>query len=227
MTFGLDSNLCDRALAGDRGALDVLIKGMRPHVEKQLMRYPVSEEDRHDLVQSTLLQVMRRLGTFRGEASFSTWLFRVTANEALMLMRSQRRQRARFVEGMDLEDLAVLPAMSTETAEDQHDFGAANRQRDEQVRGALDSLPEDYRALVMAHYHNEQGLDEIACQMDLTESAVRSRLHRARGRLRSRLEKTAAAYGIAANPATSSAPQAAENVSRIRQSSVLPSARAA
>src|SRR5215207_8379992 len=102
--------LIERVKEGDRDALDALTRLIRPHVERQLGRYPVSDDDRLDLVQSTLLQVVRRIRSFRGDSSFTTWLFRVTANEALMLMRSQRRQRARLVEGLDFEDLGALPA---------------------------------------------------------------------------------------------------------------------
>ncbi|HKQ69053.1 MAG TPA: sigma factor, partial [Polyangiaceae bacterium] len=83
-----DTNLIARAKAGEGAALEELIVRIRPNVERQLTRYPVSDEDRRDLLQATLLQVVRRLASFRGDANFSTWLFRVTANEALMLMRA-------------------------------------------------------------------------------------------------------------------------------------------
>ena len=72
--------LIERVKGGDREALDTLTRLIRPHVERQLARYPVSDDDRLDLVQSTLLQVVRRIRSFRGDSSFTTWLFRVTAN---------------------------------------------------------------------------------------------------------------------------------------------------
>jgi RNA polymerase sigma-70 factor (ECF subfamily) len=188
MAFVLDHALLTRALDGDRVAMNHLVTQLRPHVERQLLRYPVAEEDRRDLLQATLMQVVRRLGSFRGDSSFSTWLFRVTANEALMLMRSQRRLRARVVSGFELEDLGALPAN-----DDQSDtLGFDERERDAQVRSALDALPADYRDVVVAHYHQDLGLQEIADRMDLTESAVRSRLHRARTKLRALLERTGA-----------------------------------
>ena len=104
MAFLIDNSTLTRASDGDPAALTRLATMLRPHIEKQLLRYPVTDEDRRDLVQATLMQVIRRVGSFRGDASFSTWLFRVTANEALMLMRSQRRHRTRVVGGLDLED---------------------------------------------------------------------------------------------------------------------------
>jgi RNA polymerase sigma-70 factor (ECF subfamily) len=180
-----ETDLIARAQTGEGPALEELIVQIRPHVQRQLMRYPVSDEDRRDLLQMTLLQVVRRLGSFRGQSSFSTWLFRVTANEALMLMRWQRRHRARLVEGMDLDDLASLPvrAGSDETQE-----APARSERERALSHALAELPDDYRHIVVAHYHDDLGLQEIADELCVSESAVRSRLHRARSRLRALLQ---------------------------------------
>ncbi len=186
MAFALQRDTLDAAVNGDAAALEEVLKTITPHVERQLLRYPVSDEDRRDLLQATLMQIVRRLGSFRAEASFSTWLFRVTANEALMLMRSRRRHRARFVEGLDWEDLATLPAVNDNDPDG--DLGIGAKRREEQVRDALGQLPQDYRDVVIAHYHMDLGLQEIADRLSITESAVRSRLHRARSRLRSLLK---------------------------------------
>jgi RNA polymerase sigma-70 factor (ECF subfamily) len=188
MAFAIARETLDSAVNGDTAALDHVLRMIKPHVERQLLRYPVSDEDRRDLLQATLMQIVRRLGSFRAESSFSTWLFRVTANEALMLMRSRRRHRARVVEGLDWEELATLPSVNDNEIV-QVDAGAANRERDARVRDALKELPEDYRDVVVAHYHLDLGLQEIADKLAITESAVRSRLHRARTRLRTLLER--------------------------------------
>jgi RNA polymerase sigma-70 factor (ECF subfamily) len=186
-----ETNLIARAQSGEDVALEQLIVRIRPHVERQLMRYPVSDEDRRDLLQMTLLQVVRRLGSFRGDSSFSTWLFRVTANEALMLMRAQRRHRARLVEGLDLDDLGNITAFRA--GGDELHEARARTECEKVLRTALDELPEDYRHIVVAHYHEDQGLQEIAERLRVTESAVRSRLHRARSRLRELLEHSSVA----------------------------------
>jgi RNA polymerase sigma-70 factor (ECF subfamily) len=188
MAFAIEREILDNAVNGDNAALDHVLRMIKPHVERQLLRYPVSDEDRRDLLQATLMQIVRRLGSFRAESSFSTWLFRVTANEALMLMRSRRRHRARVVEGLDWEELATLPSVNDNEIV-QVDAGVANRERDSRVRDALKELPEDYRDVVVAHYHLDLGLQEIADKLAITESAVRSRLHRARTRLRTLLER--------------------------------------
>src|SRR5258707_8864530 len=143
MAFSIDKSTLERAANGDSAALGRLVTVLMPHIEKQLLRYPLTEEDRRDLVQATLMQICRRVGSFRGDSSFSTWLFRVTANEALMMMRSQRRHRARLVEGLDLEDLEALPAANDGEIEGRADGAAAAGERDAWVRQALDQLPED------------------------------------------------------------------------------------
>lgn len=188
MAFSPDKQMLSKASRGDSAALSALVVQLRPHIEKQLLRYPLSEDDRRDLVQSTLVQIIRRVGSFRGDSSFSTWLFRVTANEALMLMRTQRRHRARLVEGLDFEDLAALPAANQGAVEDRADAAAAQNERDARVRAALDELPAEYRDVVALHYHQDLGLQEIADRLGSTESAIRSRLHRARARLRTILK---------------------------------------
>jgi len=199
MAYSLDRDVLTRALDGDSRALSTLIGDLRPHIERQLLRYPVTDEDRRDLVQATLMQVLRRLGSFRGDSSFSTWLFRVTANEALMLMRSQRRHRARLVEGMELDELGALPS-STDDQVERGDAALVTSERDARVRTALAELPDDYRDVVVAHYHLDLGLQEIAARFDLTESAVRSRLHRARARLRALLESSEVTMTSLARP---------------------------
>jgi RNA polymerase sigma-70 factor (ECF subfamily) len=198
MAFPIDKSILEQAAGGQQAALAALVTMLQPHIEKQLLRYPVTDEDRHDLVQMTLMQVIRRVGSFRGDSSFSTWLFRVTANEALMMMRSQRRHRARLLGGLDLDELGNLPAANDRAIEPHGDAVAASSQRDARVRRALEELPAAYRDVVALHYHQDLGLHEIATRLSTTESAVRSRLHRARSRLRAILERSPVGAEIAA-----------------------------
>jgi RNA polymerase sigma-70 factor (ECF subfamily) len=198
MAFLIDPSTLEKAANNAPGALDALIALVQPHVEKQLLRYPLSADDRLDVLQATLLQLVRHVSSFRGDSSFSTWLFRVTANEALMVMRSQRRHRARLVEGLDLEDLSNLPAANDPSSDPRADANVAASERDALVRKALDELPARYRDVVSLHYHHELGLHEIAARLSTTESAVRSRLHRARSRLRALLDRGSLRVEVAA-----------------------------
>lgn len=189
MVTNIERTILDRALTQDPAALAELVSRVTPSIERQLMRYPVSDEDRKDLLQATLMQVVRRLSSFRGDSSFSTWLFRVTANEALMMLRSQRRHRARVTDAPEFEALAER-AVPLDGPKPGLDDEAEDRERATWIRTALAELPDEYRDVVVAHYHLELGLQEIADRMEISESAVRSRLHRARTRLRTLLDKT-------------------------------------
>jgi RNA polymerase sigma-70 factor, ECF subfamily len=209
------------AQGGDPSALAHLTRHIRPLVERQLLRYPLSEEDRRDVLQSALMQVVRRIDSFRGDATFSTWLFRVTANEALMLMRSQRRHRAHLAADVDPDDKAnaATPERGDGPGSDE---SALQAERELYVRDALEQLPEHYRAVVRAHYQQELGLHEIAHLLQLSESAVRSRLHRARSRLRALL--VSGPYAPTASDA--SAPSAENRYARAAETG-LPAASAA
>jgi RNA polymerase sigma-70 factor (ECF subfamily) len=175
----LDPSIVRYAQDGDPVAFDVVVKHVRPNIEQQLKRYPLSDEDRRDLLQSVLMRLLSKIGSFRGDASFSTWLFRVTANEALMLMRSNRRHTDRMAEVRDVEGLEA-PAPDNDPTD-----GMAERCG--RVREALNQIPEPYKNVVVAHYLLDLDLRQIAKRFDISESAVRSRLFRARARLRANI----------------------------------------
>ena len=178
--MSLSPSVIRLAQNGNRDALEQLITAIRPLIQRQLIRYPVTEEDREDLLQTTSLQVVRKIGSFRGDSSFSTWLFRVTANEALMLMRAQRRHRTRLVEGLEDDE---LDAITHDAHGVQEPFGEEH-DRARHLRSAFATLPKTYQSVVEAHYGQDLGLQEIAQRFNMTEASVRSRLHRARARLR-------------------------------------------
>lgn len=166
------------AQRGDPRALDRVVRAVTPSAQAMLRRFPLSEEDRHDALQNTLLRVCLALPSYRQEARFSTWLYRVCANEALMLMRKVRVRQSREAD-VDPEDVALLLTVEAEEP---------GKDRHEEVQEALASLPEHYRSVLAAYYGEGRGLDDIAASSVETESAVRARVHRARQLLRRRLE---------------------------------------
>jgi RNA polymerase sigma-70 factor, ECF subfamily len=154
-----------------RPSLDVLLRRIAPAVERQLRRYPFDAEDRRDLAQTALLRIVRGLRAFRGDSAIGTWVFRITANEALKLLRTRRRQRALAL------GLSSRGALSNDVRDPLH--------ARLHVRAALGALAEHERDLVVAHYHLDLSPQELAKKLGVKEGAVRVRLHRARARLRS------------------------------------------
>jgi RNA polymerase sigma-70 factor (ECF subfamily) len=151
------------------------------------MRMLRSEADAEDVTQEVLLQVIRRLDTFRGNSTFDTWLYRVTVNAVLVL----RRKRAAARERQFAEDGAEAGQAGTNrrgrpTAPP--DAEALDREALGRVEAAIDQLPEGYRDLFILS--DVQGLSnaEIGDVMGLSIPAVKSRLHRARLMLRDTLQ---------------------------------------
>ena len=182
-----DVELVGRAQAGDEKALVTLLERYRPVIQRQLQRYPVDDADRNDLVQDALLQVIRKLGTFRGDSQFSTWLYRVTANAALMRLRSDRRRRQTSFDdyaGEAEQALALAVVMPGGEWSDRADSRYDQAQRRARLERALSNLPDGYREVVIEHYLEGEPLQDLADRLGTTESAVRSRLHRARTTLR-------------------------------------------
>jgi RNA polymerase sigma-70 factor (ECF subfamily) len=189
-----DSKLVEMSRSGNKRALSVLLARYQPVIQRQLQRFPIDAADRNDLVQDAMLQVIRRLDTFRGDAQFSTWLYRVTANAALMRMRSDRRRRQTSFEDHESEaEAAMLAAPSTPGGQwaMRQDHRVEEQRRRDCLEAALEELPESYREVVLEHYLEGAPLQQLADRLGTTESSVRSRLHRARTTLRERLRDAA------------------------------------
>jgi RNA polymerase sigma-70 factor, ECF subfamily len=182
-----DAELVEMAQSGNEKALITLLERYRPVIQRQLQRYPVDDADRSDLVQDALLQVIRKLGTFRGDSQFSTWLYRVTANAALMRLRSDRRRRQASFDDHCTEAeqaLALAVVMPGGEWSERADSRYDQAQRRAKLERALSNLPDGYREVVIEHYLEGEALQDLADRLGTTESAVRSRLHRARTTLR-------------------------------------------
>ena len=167
--------ILNRALTGEGGALNALVAELRPHVERQLLRYPVADEDRRDLLQTTLMQVVRRLGSFRGDAAVATWVHRIAMNEALTRVRRKGRPQT---------TLDVADAMHVADGADAPADAAARAARIRAVRDALARLPPDHRAAVALRDIEGYSSAEAAAILGIAEPALKSRLHRGRMRLR-------------------------------------------
>jgi RNA polymerase sigma-70 factor (ECF subfamily) len=185
-TIDSDQALLERARARDPRAIEELVRRHRPTIERMLRRFRVDEVERSELVQDALLQMVDKTHTFRGDAQFSTWLYRVATNAALMRLRSKRRKHADSLDalGDERESLLARSPWAHDESPEQKLERASQARR---VERALAALPASYRALVIEHYLADEPLQAIADRLRTTESSVRSKLHRARKLLRDEL----------------------------------------
>jgi len=178
---GLDS-LVAAARGGDRRAFDELVR--RTHVETYTLalRLTANEEDARDVVQETYLRAWRGLDRFRGDARFTTWLYRITANTAYTHLRRRRRFHA------DTLDAAVAEPAETRI-ESLPEAVAEQEALLDRLSAALDRLAPKLRVLVVLKDVYELSHEEIAGELGISVTAAKVRLHRGRRRLRELLEE--------------------------------------
>jgi len=152
-----------------------------PRVYHLARRMLGNDADAEDVTQDVLLQVVRKLDTFRGESAFPTWLHRVTVNAAL----AHRRKRANRDEGrvfdplehFDADGLHGAPVKRWSVRPDQP---ALDRERRQLIEDAIKQLPEMYRDVYLLADVEQLPNAEIADILNMSVAAVKSRLHRAR-----------------------------------------------
>jgi len=173
---------------GDPAAFEALVRAESPRLFRFLLRFLEDEEDARNVMQEAFLQAFRRIDTFRGDARLTTWLYGIALNQARVLLRKNRRYEA-----MDEADLDRLqPTFSRGMYAQRHrpwppDVLAEREDLRRLVREAIDRLPDSYREIILLRDIEELSTEEVARMLNLSEGAVRVRLHRARQALRALL----------------------------------------
>jgi RNA polymerase sigma-70 factor (ECF subfamily) len=170
--------LVQAARDGDQQAFTRLVDATYVGTYTLALRMTGDPEDARDVTQDAYLRAYRSLDRFRGDAQFTTWLYRITANCASTSMKRRRRHRHEELgtEGAELVDL-------------RHDVDPELRADASELRGrvldALDRLPAKLRAVVVLRDVYELSHEAIATELGISTTAAKVRLHRARLRLRS------------------------------------------
>jgi len=167
------------AQAGDRGAFEELVRATHADAYTLAFRLCGDEEDARDVVQEAYLRAYRGLRRFRGDAQFTTWLYRIVANCAATSLARRSRSRT---SAMD-ED---APIADEAPEADPVAMAEATSLRD-RVAVALQALPPRLRAVVVLRDVYDLPHDAIAKELGISEAAAKVRLHRARRRLRDQL----------------------------------------
>jgi RNA polymerase sigma-70 factor, ECF subfamily len=168
--------LVDAAQDGDRGAFDELVRRTYVDTYTLAVRLTGHEEDARDVVQEAYLRAWKGLRRFRGDAQFSTWLYRITANTAYSHVQKRRRQRTTALDDVD-EPLDTRSEASPETV-------AEATAGLEQLAAALAQLPDGLREVVVLKDVYGLPHEAIAEELDISVTAAKVRLHRGRKRLR-------------------------------------------
>ncbi len=174
-----EAELIAAAQSGDREAFDELVRRTFVDTFTLARRLTGNEEDARDVVQDAYLRAWRAIGKFRGEAQFSTWLYRITANAAATHTRKRKRHAT--------ESLEVVAEPVDTHAEAQPEASTESADSLQRIAAALDELPPKLRSLVVLKDVYGLPHDAIAEELGISVPAAKVRLHRARKKLRDRL----------------------------------------
>jgi RNA polymerase sigma-70 factor (ECF subfamily) len=180
-----DEELVARSMGGDLDSFNQLVLRWERPIYALAYRVIGREEDARDVAQETFLRAFRALSGFKGQAKFSSWLYRITLNLCRDWIRKERRTPvSQAPEGIDIIELAGegTPAETIEQLVGRKELGRA-------VSKAMAMLPEDQRtAIILKEYHGLT-FQEIADMLDCPLSTVKTRLYQGLSVVRKQLEE--------------------------------------
>lgn len=173
------------ARRGDRNAFNRLVQAYQIPVYNLTYRMLGNAQEAEDAAQETFLRAYKRLSTYLPDKKFSNWILSIASHYCIDLLRRRRFQ------WLSVEDDPAVAWLSSD--EEQPDDAALRRERAEEVRVLLERLEPNYRAPLVLRYWHDLSYKEIAEMLELTEPAVKTRLHRARLQMAAMLQENAAA----------------------------------
>jgi RNA polymerase sigma-70 factor (ECF subfamily) len=185
-----DHEVIAMILRGNPDKYRVLVEKYQTMVFRTCMGFLHSKDDADDLTQDVFIQAYQSLKSFKGEAAFSTWVYRIAVNASLNRVRKNSRNPilsridSLFVVGRERE--ISIPAYD---AEDPESILISN-EKSKWIQNALDSLPENQRTAIVLSKYDDLPQKEIAAIMQTTEGAVEALIQRAKANLRIKLSAT-------------------------------------
>jgi RNA polymerase sigma-70 factor (ECF subfamily) len=185
-----EADLVARLQAGDPEAFEELVRTYGGRLLSVARRFVRNEADAQDIVQAAYLSAFRSLAQFERSCQLSTWLHRIVVNTALMKLRTRRRKPEGSIE-------LLLPSFQEDGhhVEQFSEWGASADvllEREETratVRACIQQLPDNYRQVLLLRDIEELNTQEVAQMLEMTPTAVKVRLHRARQALSTLLRK--------------------------------------
>ena len=182
-----DNEIIKDILRGDKDKFRVLIDHHKNMVFRTVMGFVHEKDDADDLTQDVFIQAYQSLSRFKGEASFSTWLYRIAVNASLNKIRKSPIQVLfqRFDDSIpdNIDKQSPGPVMDEQNPENL----LILNEKSQWIQKALDSLPEKQRTAIVLSKYDDLPQKEIAGIMNISEGAVEALLQRAKNNLRKKL----------------------------------------
>ena len=178
-----DAEYVRQTLCGNTQTFNCLIQKYQRQVYNLAYRMLGNAEDSGDIVQETFIRAYGALGSFRQDANFVTWLYKITSNLCIDQLRSRKNKGTLSLE-VELEE-GREPAANIRTSSPENVVIRENTR--DIIHKAIMNLPEKYRAVVVMRHLHDMSVEEIATALELPSGTVKTHLFRAREMLRERL----------------------------------------
>lgn len=179
-----DTELITECLNGHTEAFSQLVVRYQNRLFTTLVNLLGSAEDARDVAQESFVHAFQKLHTFRGDSAFYSWLFRIALNSAV----SYQRKQSRVLVSIEAAREQTGQEPASEHPESDPGFALDVSEKQALVRSAMAELSEEYRTVLVLKEVDGLKYEEIADIVDCPIGTVRSRIHRARTELRSKLE---------------------------------------
>jgi len=178
-----DQELIDECLKGQTQSFGQLVLRYQDRLYNMLTNLLGSREDAREVAQEAFISSFQKLHTFGGRSAFYSWLFRIALNSAM----SRKRKKRRVPVSIDTIREQTGTEPSDRRLDNHPGYSMELSERQAAVRAALADLPEEFRTVLVLKEMEDLKYEEIAEMLDCPIGTVRSRIHRARAEMRSRL----------------------------------------
>src|SRR5580765_7738153 len=186
-----NDELLSRLQSGDERALSDLADTYGTKIYQLAFRYLRNKEDAEEITQDVLFKVYRKVGSFRGDAALSSWIYRITFNAAMSRLRTARYQRSQDEDRTTAQnaDGELIASSRPDVADwsQMADETVLRSQLRNRVMSAILALPAIYRAPVMLRDIQGMSTEEASAMLKVKDQTLKSRLHRGRLILRKQL----------------------------------------
>ncbi|MBO9201185.1 MULTISPECIES: RNA polymerase sigma factor [Niastella] len=181
-TGPVDNEIINKVLQGDQAQYAQLVKRYQNFVFTIVLRYTPNREDAEEIAQDVFVKAYRSLADFRGESKFSTWLYTIVTTTCITFLRKKKVP----IQSLDTEQVF-------EVADSQNSDFKANQVEQKSklqvINEALRLLSIDDARIITLFYQAEQSLEEIGRILGIEPNTAKVKLHRARQRLKEKMEK--------------------------------------
>ncbi|WP_347158167.1 RNA polymerase sigma factor [Pontibacter chitinilyticus] len=189
-----DIEVVERVIAGEKQLYEILVRRYNQRLYRVIRGYLKDESEVEDAMQNTYLKAYEKLYQFKDEAQFSTWLIRIGINEALGRLRQHKKSASLHTAPDNLPEVQLLElpdvkSMNPETK-------TIYREAQQLLEQAIEALPPKYKMVYMLREVEEMSTAEVISCLDISESNVKVRLHRAKSLLKESLYQLSASQDV-------------------------------